>query len=147
MTHRSKSTLFLIEQLIVIAVFAICAVACISILTSAYFTANDSKATSHAILVAESGAEVFKATGGDFAAVADIMGGFTKQGDSGSAVVAVYYDSSWQVSSEANADYLLNLVVDAPGNANDSTLVTGELSVEKVTGEELVAFSVAARGN
>jgi len=145
MTHRSKSTLFLIEQLIVIAVFAICAVACISILTSAYFTANDSKAAGHAILVAESGAEVFKATGGDTAAVADILSGYNGSAGSGASFVSVYYDSFWQVCGESGASYILHISAQTAPGVNDITLVTGELSVEKITGEGLVSFSVAAR--
>ena len=146
MTHRSKSTLFLIEQLIVIAVFAICAVACISILTSAYFTANDSKATSNAILIAESGAEVFKATGGDSAAVANFLGGNSGIAGSGTTFATVYYDSLWQVCGEAGASYIFHLVADSPQFPDDFALITGELYVGKITGEELVAFSVAVRG-
>jgi hypothetical protein len=148
MTHRSKSTLFLIEQLIVIAVFAICAVACISIFTAAYFNASDSMATRYAILKAESGAEAFKAIGGDINAMADIMGGTSGQGEPGTAVVTVYYDSMWkEISSEADASYILLLVVNAPHNPNDTALITGELTIGKITGEELITLSLAARGS
>ena len=146
MTHRSKSTLFLIEQLIVIAVFAICAVACISILTSAYFTASDSTATSHAILAAEGGAEVFKLTGGDVDAVARVLGGSSGIAGSGGTFVTVFYDSLWQVCGEAGSSYVLHITAVANPDHNEFTLKTGELTVGKTTGEELVAFSVAARG-
>jgi len=146
MTHRSKSTLFLIEQLIVIAVFAICAVACISILTSAYFTANDSKATSNAILVAESGAEVFKATGGDADAAAYILRGSPGIVGTSATFVTVFYDSSWQVCGEAGASYFMHIVADTVTRSQDFSLIQGELSVRKITGEELVAFPIAARG-
>jgi len=146
MTHRSKSTLFLIEQLIVIAVFAICAVACISILTSAYFTANDSKATSNAILVAESGAEVFKAAGGDADAVAYVLRGFAGIAGSGGSFVTVFYDSSWQVCGEVGASFVMHIMADATAGSDVFSLIQGELSVSKITGEELVAFPIAARG-
>ena len=153
MTHRSKSTLFLIEQLIVIAVFAICAVACISILTAAYFYANDSKATSHAVLRAESAAEIFKATGGDTSVVAEIMGGELRGGIgySGSTSAVVYYDSTWQVSDETNASYVLHLAVAASQLSHglvedDLIIVSGNILVSRITGEELVAFPVAVRG-
>jgi len=145
MTHRSKSTLFLIEQLIVIAVFAICAVACISILTAAYFNAIDTKATNHSIIIAESSAEVFKAVGGDPVAVADFLGGTTVTGATG-AVVMVYYDSTWQVCSRDNASFVLSLVVDAHRDPGDYSLVTGRLSIERVTEEELISLTIAARG-
>jgi len=150
MTHRSKSTLFLIEQLIVIAVFAICAVACISILTAAYFNANDSKATSHAILKAESAAEVFKATGGNEHAIMDILGGTHGEKFNYSVrqfypAVTVYYDSFWQVSSEENASFVL-FITFVPSNTGFDRFIMSELSVERITGEELVAFPLAARG-
>jgi len=147
MNNRSRSTLFLIEQLIVIAVFAICAVACISILTAAFSYAGDTKATAHALIAAESGAEVFKATGGDINAVADIMGGVTGAGGSGTAAIVVFYDSSWQVSSETDASFVLSLIVDAPGNSNDIVLVTAELTVCRMTGEQLIVFPLAAHSN
>jgi len=145
MTNRSKSTLFLIEQLIVIAVFAICAAACISILTAAYFYADDSKAASNAIIVAGSGAEIFKATGGDFNAVADILGGVSADCESGVAA-AVYYNRSWQACSEENASYVLWFLKDAPYDSGVAEVISGRMVVEKITGEELVAFPVAARG-
>ena len=145
MTQRSKSTLFLIEQLVVIAVFAICAVACISILTAAYFNAHDACATGSAILVAESGAEVFKATGGDYFEVAYLLRGTADMGGPGSVVVTVYYDDAWQVCVEADADFVLNLAVNAPLNMDSFDFVTGILTVDRITGEQLVAFPLAAR--
>ena len=141
MNNRSRSTLFLIEQLIVIAVFAICAVACVSILATAYFYAGDSNAAGHALIAAESGAEIFKATGGDFGAVADMLGGVA---DSSGSVV-VYYDKSWQVCGIADARYFLNFMGVAPDASPGSNLITGKLVVAKITGEELIAFPVATR--
>ena len=147
MTQRSKSTLFLIEQLIVIAVFAICAVACVSILSAAYFNTNDSNSTRHALLKAESSAEVFKATGGDFSVVANTMGGTVKQGEAGTAIIVVYYDSLWRISDEANAGYVLTIEVDALWNPYDFEFSAADLIVGRVTGEELVVMEVAALGN
>ena len=147
MTHRSKSTLFLIEQLIVIAVFAICAVACISILTAAYFNASDSKATSRAILAAESTAEAFKATGGDFEELISVLGGIGGIAQAGNTSITIYYNDAWQVSTSGNASYVLNLLVDPPRVSQGYSLYTGDLTVEKITGEELVAFPVSARGS
>jgi len=145
MTQRSKSTLFLIEQLIVIAVFAICAVACISILTAAYFNASDSKATSQAIIRAEATAEAFKAVGGDGPAVLDIMGSTQNRGmKSGYPAFIIYYDHAWQVSNEENAEFALFLAF-YPETDQNSGIVRADLTVEKITGEELVAFPLAAR--
>jgi len=144
MTHRSKSTLFLIEQLIVIAVFAICAVACISILTAAYFNASDSRAKSNAVLKAESAAEVFKAIGNDIDTTMNILGGINgvRYNYPG---VTVFYDSYWQVSNENNASYVLHIGYYPTGTGN--TLIIADLTVDRITGEQLVIFPLTARKN
>jgi len=146
MTQRSKSTLFLIEQLIVIAVFAICAAACISILTTAYFYTKDSAATNNAILKAESAAELFKATGGDYNHVADMLGGSSSRDSSFASMVTVYYDSLWNTCTSFEASYVLRMfVVETSNTAPDFTLIAGNVTVERVSGEELIFFPVAAR--
>jgi len=142
MNARSKSTLFLIEQLIVVAVFAICAAACTRILTASYFMATETRDLSNAIHVAESGAESFKAVGGDIGKAAYIMGG-TAVGDGVAEAAVVYYDKHWQVSAEADAQYSLSLKARAPEPASPS-LVPGELSVDDLAGERLIGFEVAA---
>ena len=156
MMQRSKSTLFLIEQLVVIAVFAICAVACISILSAAYFNANDSGAVSNALLKAESGAEVFKATGGDLLATGEIIGGPGSAGhgvfriSSEPSELSVFYSKEWQLCEPGDASFLMILVVDNNNISNEPNgpvFITGNLTVERITGEELVAFPIVARGN
>jgi type II secretory pathway pseudopilin PulG len=138
---RSRSTLFLIEQLIVIAVFAICAAACARILTSAYFSAKDARDLSNAILAAESSAEIFKASYGDFGKVAELMGGVSGVVD-GSAVAVVYFDDSWHVCAVDEAYYQLVLIC----GAGTAPLLSGDLSVENLlTGEEILAFTVYVR--
>ena len=141
MSNRSRSTLFLIEQLIVIAVFAISAAACTGILTSAYFTAMDSRDTSRAILAAENGAESYKATGGDLGETAQMLGGVSGSVD-GSTAAIVYFDKQWQVCRQENAHFRMLVV----GVTKGPALLSGELSVEKLTGEILIAFPVAVRG-
>jgi len=146
MTQRSKSTLFLIEQLIVIAVFAICAAACVSILTAAYFYADDSSATSNAVIKAESAAEIFKATGGDVTVIADMLGGSAEPNTSFGCIVTVYYDSLWEVCFPFDASYVLRISsVETSNTARDLTLIAGSVSVERVSGEELIFFPIAAR--
>jgi len=145
MNNRSRSTLFLIEQLIVIAVFAICAAACTRILAAAYFTASDSRDTSRAILAAENGAETFKATGGDARLIAQILGGVSDRID-GSAAAIVYFDKDWHISDFENAFYRLIMVCGEPAD-EAPFLLTGDLSVEKLTGEVIIAFPVAVRGD
>ena len=129
MANRSKSTLFLIEQLMVIVVFAICAVACISIMTAAYFNANDSRDLSMAVLVAQSGAEEFKATSSDEHTV-------------------IYYNKDWQICDEKSAVYALRISPNPPQQTDadgENRYITASLTVSRISGRELISFPLMAR--
>ena len=145
MINRSKSTLFLIEQLIVIAVFAICAAACISILTNAFFMARDSRDISNALLVGESVAESFKAASGDFDRAAQLSGASTVRID-GTEAIIMFFDSHWQVSTESEAEYVLHLKPDNHSTQNPNLLTTS-LTVTRISGDNLITFPLAVRIN
>jgi len=143
MNTRSRSTLFLIEQLIVIAVFAICAAACVRIITSAYYTARESRDINNAIHAAESGAECYKAVEGNIGKTASILGGEVGNAQ-GADVAFVYYNSKWQVCAETDADarYVMRLI--GAGSGSGALLfISGELSVQRLTGERLISFPLA----
>ena len=152
MNQRSKSTLFLMEQLVVIAVFAICASACVRILSSAYLNARNSNDVNNAIKIAESGAECFKAVAGDIAKTAEILVGEAAKADGGigkegiSAEATVYYDKHWQVCGKDGAYYVFCLT---NGNLEPSSplLVSGEILVKRISGESLIAFNTAVCSN
>jgi len=143
MINRSKSTLFLIEQIIAIAVFAICAVACIRIISTAYFNSRDSRDIGFAIIAAESVAEGFKSVSGDFGQVADIFKG-TKTDINGEAAVFVYYDTNWQLSTDRDASFILSLSENKTTDFSSYRLVEGVVSVERISGDELISFNIAS---
>jgi len=134
---KSRTTLFLIEKLIVIVVFALCAAACVEIFTEAFLMASDSRNMNYALVAAKNGAERLKANG-DMSGTAEALGG--RHNDSGLESVIVYYDGDWQASSEAGAAFVMRL-----------SRIEGEpphlcrLSVEKIGGEEILSFTAAAR--
>jgi len=121
----------------------VCAAACIKILTASYFMATETRDTSNAIRAAESSAECYKAASGDIAEIARIMGGVPANID-GAAAAVFYYDNDWQICGEQDAAYVLRLVDKGPAPGLAS-LASGDLSVKKLTGEEIIAFPVAAR--
>ena len=132
------------EQLIVIAVFAICAAACVKILTSSYFTAKDTRDISNAIIAAENGAECYKASEGDIGKVAEILGGRLGVIDDRAAVI-VYFDDNWTIiGGEKEAAYLMYIVDRAQGYGN-AKLSSGELFVDRIYDNEttLITFPVA----
>ena len=131
------------EQLIVVATFALCAAACIKILTASYFMATVTRDTNNAIRAAESSAECYKAVSGDLGKTAEIMGG-TNVMVGGSAAAVVYYDKDWALCGEQDAAYVLKIVSGSAAGAT-SGLAAGDLTVEKLTGEIILTFPVAAR--
>ena len=143
MNRRSRSTLFLMEQLIVVATFAICAAACVKILTASYFMATGARDIGNAVRAAETGAECFKAVSGDIAKTAEILGG-SSVSIGGSTAAVVYYDTDWRTCGESEAQYILRLV---SGGAAGGPVAPqqGELSVGTMDGEEILAFAIAAR--
>ena len=137
--NRSRSTLFLIEQLIVITVFAVCATVCVSIFVDSYLMANYTRDINHALAAAKGGAECFKAYG-DPRKTAAVLGGDDGSGDATDGVV--YYDAGWRVCGAAEAAYALRL---RPGSDEVLPLSLCQLSVEKISGEEIIGFTVAVR--
>ena len=145
MDRRSRSTLFLMEQLIVVAVFAICAAACVRILTASYYMANETRDISNAIEAAENGAERYKAVSGDISKTAELLGGRPVDIE-GAAAAVIYYNKDWRVCAEKDAVYLLSLK-SGGSVSGQATLLSGELSVEKLGGDVIIAFPLAANAD
>lgn len=152
---RGRSTLFLMEQIVVITVFAICTALCVYILSESYLLTVNAVDTRNALLAAESAAECFKAYGGDMGKIAEVLKG--KKSDTG---VYVYYDGNWRpncYNSYNNITFVLHLdIVDnsqpiilaniAVGKINVGKINFGRINVGRISAaEDLVRLSVAAR--
>jgi len=72
---RSKSGLFLMELIIVIAFFAVTSTICLQLFATAYRLSTRSLGLQMAVVNAQSAAETFKVTDGDTAYMASIFGG------------------------------------------------------------------------
>jgi len=137
---RSRSTLFLLEQLIVITIFAVCASVCVKIFIESFLIANKARDINHALSAAKNAAECFKIYG-DPGKTAAVLSG--REHASGVPYAAVYYDAKWRVTDAAEAAYVLRLR-NVPDNKTVRLLLC-EISVKKITGEELIRLTVAAR--
>ena len=91
---RDKTPLVLIEQLIMLLVFALAAALCLRAFVWADGESKRGEARDHAVLAAEAAAETLKAYGGDFAAAAADFGG-SWDGESW----RVSYDAQWNLTS------------------------------------------------
>jgi len=59
----------------------------------------------HALLMAESVAENYKAFGGDINSVTEALGGISNED-----MVMIFYDNNWQLATEKDATFVLQLV-------------------------------------
>ena len=142
MENRSRSTLFLMEQLMVILIFAICSAVCVKIFVDSYIVANASKDLKNSLIVAENGAESYKAFAGSAHEVSSNLGGTYANADDGSEIT-VFFDEEWQHCREDDAAYVMRILSRATGDS--SPLRSGDLSVETMTGREIVSFTVRTR--
>ena len=151
MGERSKSTLFLMEQLIVIAVFAVCAAVCVNIIVSSYLMTVEAVNTKNALIISESAAETFKATGGDIRRVAEILSGSVNNYNSYTSYYSyyddnlffVYYNINWQPCSREQASFVLHL---ARTDTEHQLVIFGDIAVhKKEAGDELMRLPIAVR--
>lgn len=132
----SRSMLFLMEQIIVITVFAICVAVCVRILVESYLITADAVDTKNALLAAESAAESHRAFFGDREMIADILGGSVN----GSGGLSVYFDDNWQAVSPAEASFVLRL------EQTESEVLLSDITVNRIEcGSELIGLTTAVR--
>jgi len=133
MNERPRAAHFLLELLIAIAVFAVCASVCIWIFFEAFNTAADARDLNYALIAARNAAEESKAYGSPQAK-------------------EIFYDSDWQLCAEPAAAFILSFT-ESPnsppwrGAAQRRGGQIYELKVSKINGEEIISFSISTRGN
>lgn len=117
---RSKAPLALIEQTVMLLVFALAAALCVRIFVYADQTSRYHEARDRAVLEAQNAAEMLKRFGGS---------------------VEKSYDESWQ-PTEGEAAYRLSTVYTDSG---DTYLWTAEVSVSTAEGDVLFTLPVAGQ--
>lgn len=150
---RSRASLFLMEQIIVIAVFALCAAVCVYIIAASHTMSVNAVDTRYALLMAENTAEAHKAFGGDVNEVAALLGG-TALGNR----VFVWFCEDWTPVEQANAAFVLAMtqhtveedLSQAVINGNSAVLFNriyrADIAVRRLRDDNvLVSFSTAAR--
>lgn len=102
---KSKAPLVLMEQTVMVLVFALAAAVCVRAFVLSDTVSRTSAAQDAAVLQAQSAAEIYKNCRGDAAAAAERFGGSVKGG-----VWTVYWDDAWkQVSRAEDASFCLRI--------------------------------------
>lgn len=127
---RDKSPLLLMEQVLMILVFALAAAVCLRAFALSHELSRQSEARDSAVMAAQNTAEAMKHRGGAaedaFAAAAELIGGELSLGN-----YRAGYDENWNVTAE-NAVYTL----EAAETAAAEGLTAVELRVWDDSGEE-----------
>lgn len=106
--RHSKSSLFLMEMIIVILFFSLSGAVCLRLFVKAHLLSKDTVATNHALICAQSLAESFLSTESDSESLAQLFpdATVTKQG------LLIGYDEDWASCNPDGAVYLASLVYD-----------------------------------
>ena len=110
---KNKALLPLMEQLIMILVFALAAALCLRGFTLASRFSHRQENQNQAVLKVQNAAELLKASSGDFSATA-----LQLQGTLSDTSIVVFYDSEWQTisSSEDKHDFLMQITPTETGS-------------------------------
>jgi len=137
---RGKATLALMEQLVMVLVFALAAALCVQAFAASNRMSETAAARDRAVQLAQSAVEIMKSRGGDMAqaqsAAMDRLGGQLSQG-----VWYILYDRDWnEVSDDAGKDavYRLEALPDS-----DAGQPKAEIRVSVEDGETLTSLPVA----
>jgi len=143
----SGSGLFLIELLFGLLIFALTAAVCLQIFVGSHRISNESNRLNHAVVMAQNGAECFKASGGDLRDTAMLIKGHLYSDD----VVFKYFDSEWnsvftilfdEAGKATNAAYVLE--IRRLPEQNGHMVIAGEAVVSDVAGHVIFSIPVAA---
>ena len=121
-TEKSKSTLFLMEMVLVILFFAIASAVCVQLFVRAHFISAEGTDLTAAVREAQNAAEAFKAADGDPQRTASILGGELSEEDGGS-VVTLNYGPDWQ-QTDITDRFRLELRTDGSDSALRAAAVT-----------------------
>ena len=130
---KSKAPLSLMEQLIMLLVFALAAALCLQVFVLSAQISRRCKATDHAVTAAQNAAEALKATSGDLQHCKSLLGGTVENG-----IWQIWYDENW-TESEACAPYYMTVTELA---TNYPCLGSAEISTQTESGDVLFCMTV-----
>ena len=134
MNGRSKRSLMLIEISILLLFFAFSAAICVNMFATAKTRSTEANDLNRAMLLSQSAAECFKASGGDLDEVAYLCDAF-KQSDK---TLVAYYDYNNKPCDISQAIFILNLEVE---KLPESGIVKAIITITK---DDTVIYEITA---
>lgn len=132
---RSKAPLALMEQVVMVLVFALATALCLQVFVFSNQVSKRNAAIDHAVLEAQNAAETIKAAG-DIAILMDTMDAQVED----QALLVVHYDQDWNLTSSSEGVYRLL----AQNCSDRSGLGKAQITVDDGTGQDtLFSLTVA----
>ena len=132
---KNKAPLSLMEQLVMLTVFALAAGLCLQIFVLSSLMSRRGEAADHAVTKVQNAAEVLKASDGDFSKCGRLLGG-AAAGEGWQ----ICYDDRWEETSRENAAYELLI---CPVSEEIPLLGSARISASTVSGDPLFAITVS----
>lgn len=132
---RSKAPLAMMEQLVMVLVFALAAALCLQVFVLSDKTSRRNEARDRAVLEAQNTAEELKSLRGDFSRAAGLYGG-TFDGQTWD----LSYDTDWEQEAGADAAYH---ILTTRSDSGDPLLGYADVTVYTAEGELLFSLPVA----
>lgn len=133
---KSRAPLVMMEQLVMVLVFALAAAVCVRIFALSDRLSLENETRDRAVTAVQNAAETLKACRGDYGAASRLLGG-TWDGTAWS----ISYDSGWSPLAEAAEGAFQVLAV--PADSGQELLGTAEVTASTWEGTELYSLSVA----
>ena len=132
---KSKAPLALMEQLVMVLVFALAAALCLQVFVLSDQMSRRNEAQDRAVSVVQCAAETVKGVRGDFAETAEQLGGVGSETD-----WKMEYDADWMPVTDGEAAYWVQAVREAEDTPRLGSAV---VSAHTADGESLFAVTVA----
>ncbi len=131
---KNKAPLALMEQMVMLLVFALAAALCLQVFVLAEQLSRRCEMEAHAVWAAQNAAEVLKDSGGDYEQAMKSHGGHREEES-----WRIGYDGQWQ-QSDQNAAYWVQVV---PADSGQPLLGMADVTVETLDEVELFCLTVA----
>ena len=132
---RNKTPLVLMEQLVMVLVFALAAALCVQAFALADSRSRQAELQDQALLKAQNAVETLKSCAGDYETAAQLCGGTWN-----STVLRVFYDETWQPTVGGTSVYTLTVT---PMDSEYTLLGRAEIAVADNGGMTLCMLPAA----
>lgn len=126
--NNSKTSLFLMELIIVILFFSISGAVCVQLFFNAHKTDVQTSRTAEATLLIQNMAEVFSSSDGTIDSVAETYADSRKEAD----IVYLTYDSDWKLTYDPNPSYVSLISVKNQNPEASGKMVDGLIQVYEI---------------